>query len=415
MEDLIRTEQEFRYSIVDPTCFFGRGALISEILDNPLKTWIVLGGRRIGKTSLLNAIEWNLIDHNKLHGIERPFPVVHNLYESQPKSLDHFRFVLMSKLRDPFQRWNTVSFPIQPIKNLYRSYISQVTSGEITFGFLEQVKVKLNISNPDYNQLLNEEEFRAALELTIDEIRRQTPFSGICFLLDGAEFIVRESWAVEAWNYLRSILDSKSSVKPYIGFILSGYRELKDYQQRVGSPLLNIAKEEYLCPLEESSAIELVKRRIELINYEHHKLNIGKTVNVSDSAINNLIDLTGCHPCLLQVVMDEIAESSLKGDKLSMESLSSILIYKHRNLFASWWNQRQEFGCLSENERQVYQVLTGCREANKKKLSALSGLSPLTVSESVNVLLATGVIRQVKKGVYILGSSLFEQWVKEVC
>jgi hypothetical protein len=57
--------------------------------------------------------------------------------------------------------------------------------------------------------------------------------------------------------------DTDTAIKPFLGLLLSGYRDLKEYQQRVGSPLLNIAKIEWLTPLSEEEIQKLIGDRTE--------------------------------------------------------------------------------------------------------------------------------------------------------
>ncbi len=59
-----RPFDNFRVAITDPSHFFGRRQLLDTMLKSPFQVRILLAGRRMGKTSALRAIEWNLLNPN---------------------------------------------------------------------------------------------------------------------------------------------------------------------------------------------------------------------------------------------------------------------------------------------------------------------------------------------------------------
>ena len=79
-----RPFNNFRTAITEADYFFGRRDLIDAICRAPHAVWVLLGGRRVGKTSLLHALEWSLLDQSRSH---RTFPVRVNLQRTQPASV----------------------------------------------------------------------------------------------------------------------------------------------------------------------------------------------------------------------------------------------------------------------------------------------------------------------------------------
>ncbi|KYC43550.1 hypothetical protein WA1_10850 [Scytonema hofmannii PCC 7110] len=227
-----RPFDNYRVAITDPSHFFGRNDLLDTMLKSPFQVRILLGGRRLGKTSALRAVEWNLLNPNTSTS-RRAFPVLLNLQLEQPKDLDNLRYLLIARLREAIERWKEV--PLAGTRQMYREFLGRVKGGEVTFSFLQQLNIKLNIDNPDRERRLNNDSFRIAFLKTIEELRKSN-FQGVCFLIDGSEFIVRQNWASDAWSYLRGLKDTDTAIKPFLGLLLSGYRDLKEYQQRVGSP-----------------------------------------------------------------------------------------------------------------------------------------------------------------------------------
>jgi hypothetical protein len=186
--------------------------------------------------------------------------------------------------------------------------------------FLKQLDIKLNINNPDYERRLNNDNFRLAFLKTLNELRKLN-FQGVCFLIDGAEFIVRQNWASDAWSYLRGLKDTDTAIKPFLGLLLSGYRDLKEYQQRVGSPLLNIAEIEWLAPLSEQETRELIGDRTEQ-----------EQVALSEDRITSIIQWSGCHPYLTQQTLNIIFDSH--HQKESHSNSVAKLLQHHDNDFS---------------------------------------------------------------------------------
>ena len=89
MQDFVaeRPFDNYRVAITDPSHFFGRSQLINTMLKSPFQVRILLGGRRLGKTSALRAVEWNLLNPSSNYP-RRAFPVLINLQLEQPKDLD---------------------------------------------------------------------------------------------------------------------------------------------------------------------------------------------------------------------------------------------------------------------------------------------------------------------------------------
>lgn len=88
-----RPFDNFKLAIAEPYHFFGHRDLLLAIKRSPFQVRILLGGRRLGKTSVLNAIKWSLLDCSDTEPC-RAFPVLIDLQEVQPTSLDNFRYLL---------------------------------------------------------------------------------------------------------------------------------------------------------------------------------------------------------------------------------------------------------------------------------------------------------------------------------
>ena len=98
-----RPFDNYRTAIDDPEFFFGRTSLLKYFRQKPGWVHVLLGGQRIGKTSTLRAIEWSMLELPP-DGPNSPFPVLVNLQAEQPRSADHFRYLLIARLQDALGR-----------------------------------------------------------------------------------------------------------------------------------------------------------------------------------------------------------------------------------------------------------------------------------------------------------------------
>jgi hypothetical protein len=217
---------------------------------------------------------------------------------------------------------------------------------------------------------------------------------------DGAEFIVRQEWANDAWSYLRGLKDTDTAINPFLGFCFSGYRDLKDYQQRVGSPLLNIADVEWLGTLTESNTRSLIVQRSQ-----------NEGVPLTESGYNTILDWAGYHPYLTQQLINEIFDDYQMRKSRSTESFMLHQQRKHDRDFSAWWDEDQRSYGFSQVEQTVYRTLVQQREGTAETVAEQAQFSFGQVADALEVLTGTGVIRQLDDERYRMGSKLFEEWV----
>jgi hypothetical protein len=385
---------DFRLPIDEYNYFFGRSHLLSEIERYPFRVRIILGGRRLGKTSTLNAVKRNLLGVSKDE--RQAFPVLFNLQQERPKSLEQFRYLLIARLQEAFAEYyagNQANW-----KKTYRRFLRQIPGGSLDLG-LPKFGLKLNVTNPDSDRSLIHEDFRQDLLKIIKQLQ-QKQFTGVCFLLDGSEFIVSQDWANDAWSYLRALKDTDTALKPFVGFILSGYRDLKDYQQAVGSPLLNIAEVEWLGTLTESETRSLIAYRSQ-----------EEKILLTEAEVDRVIEWAGCHPYLTQQLLNEIFDNSPQKKIQFSDNFMLHLIRQHDRDFSVWWDEDKRTYGFGQTEQTVYLALLDRREGTAETLLQTTNLSFGEVADSLEVLAGTGVIQNLGDERYKMGAKLFEQWV----
>lgn len=385
---------DFRLPIDESRYFFGRGKLLAEMLRSPFRVRILLAGRRLGKTSTLNAIKRTLLEVGK--DDRQAFPVLFNLQQERPKSLEEFRYLLIARLQEAFTEYYTGNRANW--QKTYRRFLRQIPGGSIDLG-MPKFGLKLNVTNPDCDRTLIHEDFRQDLLKILKQLQ-QKQFTGVCFLLDGSEFIVSQNWANDAWSYLRALKDTDTALKPFVGFVLSGYRDLKDYQQTVGSPLLNIAEVEWLGTLTESETRSLITYRSQ-----------EEKMSLIEEEVDQVIEWAGCHPYLNQQLLNEFFDNYHQKKLQFSESFMLHLIRQHDRDFSAWWDEDKRTYGFGKTEQAVYLALIDRREGTAETLMQQTNLSFGEVADSLEVLAGTGVIQNVEGDRYKLGAKLFEQWV----
>jgi hypothetical protein len=391
-----RPFDNFRLAITDPLYFFGRRDLLSEIQRSPFEVRVLLGGSRMGKTSTLNGVRLHFLDAGNQESF-RAFPVLFDFQREQPKSLENFLYLLIARLREaianPQQEPNLES----NWRQTYRRFLRQLSGAEVgIFG------IKLNVTNPNQERCLVQEDFRQDLLAIIKQLQKHE-FEGICFLFDGAEFIISQDWANHAWSYLRWLKDMDTAISPFFGLILSGYRDLKNYQQRTGSPLLNIAKVEWLSLLSESEIRTLIARRCE-----------NEQIQLTEQVVNAVIAWAGCHPYLTQQMLNAIFDNRRLDKPRSPKDLIRYLIrQQHDKDFSALWDGKTKSYGFGEKEQAIYLALVKQRQGSGETLASQVQLSFGEVEDTLEVLAGTGVIRQLDDERYAVGAKLFEQWVAQ--
>ncbi len=159
-----RPFDDFRLPITDQDYFFGHQELIQSVINSPFQVRILLGGPRIGKTSILNAFRWNLLNADENSPV-CALPVLFNLQEKQPKSLDNFRYLLIEQLNE------TINNPKQELtfktglQRKWKRLITQIPEGGVNlFG------IDLKVNNPDIQCRLKESEFSQDLLNLINKL-----------------------------------------------------------------------------------------------------------------------------------------------------------------------------------------------------------------------------------------------------
>jgi hypothetical protein len=401
MADALRERpfDNFRTAITDPRYFIGRRAVLDALCHSPFQVRVLLGGRRLGKTSVLRAAERTML-YPDYGTPRRAFAVYVDLQLVQPQDPDNLRYLLIARLREAMSRWEQTPQAALAVAEMYRQFLSRVAGVEVTLHFFAQLDVKVNLNNPAERRL-DHQDFRRALLKPLSDLQGWG-FTGVCFLLDEAEFVVREEWANDAWSYFRGLKDGDDALKSRLGLVLSGYRDLKHYRQRVGSPLAGIAEDRWLDPLTEAEARDLITQR---------SADENAIVHVPDVAA--IVALGGCHTFLTQQLLNVVLDDRRAERARAQEDLARVTMQQLDQVFAHWWNEDDQTDGLGDDERTVYSALVAQREGTAGTLRPATGLSHNRVKNALDVLTGTGVVRCFDETRYAIGAQLFERWVAQ--
>lgn len=386
---------DFKLPISDTRYFFGHNDVLKAVERSPFSVRILLGGRRLGKTSLLSAIQHRFIMSS--NSDYRPFPVLFNLQQERPENLDHLRYLMIARLQEAFAEYKEGT--LSNWRKSYRRLLRQISGAEINVGLPKKVGISLQVTNPDCERRLINEDFRQDLLRIVNSLQKKN-FAGVCYLIDGAEFIVSQEWANDAWSYLRALKDTDTALKSFVGLIFSGYRDLKDYQQKVGSPLLNIAEVEWLGALKKSDARQLITYRRQVEN-----------IFLTNEEIEQIIEWSGSHPYLIQQLLNTIFDYKNSDKSYVMDALMNNLIRQYDGDFSAWWDNKKKSYSFSAIERSVYLKLMQKRMGTTESLAQEIDLSIGEIADALEVLAGTGVVQKIDDEQYKIGAKIFEQWV----
>jgi hypothetical protein len=280
----------------------------------------------------------------------------------------------------------------------YRAFVARFAEVKIGFDLLARFEIKLIPPALGRDDELSDEGFVAALVRIFEELQ-QWRFEGVCFLLDEAEYIISRGWAEEAWPYLRALKDSEAAVKSLLGIVLSGYRDLKEYRQRVGSPL-NIAEVEWLTPLMPTESHLLAQRRSQR-----------ERMIVDNVDLAHVQEWAGSHPFLTQQILNALFDGRATTPTITTVNVAGSVGRQLRDHFSDWWNHDGRSDGIGDDERRVYRALAQHRRTTSGTLARASTLPEGRVIDALDVLVGTGIVLRIDDDVVAIGARLFERWV----
>jgi hypothetical protein len=284
----------YRYNLpVEPDMFFGRWKnvddLISDLCATPGDSCALIGGRRIGKTSLLEALVRSLESHSAaLVPATLAIPIFLDFTgEGIDSPLSFFRIVS------------------DQMGSLLSSLLPLVPGSFDLLDGLAPAPAFKSILVTCERELLAQRGQRLRLVLLLDE----------------CEQIVERPWSPELYGALRYLLDGRTT-RSAIKVIMAGSHQFLTQVRQHGSPLRNILKYHMLRAIDVESSYELIDRPTSGV--------------LPREVVAEIIEQVGGHPFLTQYVMHNLWQRGL--DIATVESVGQIAnMFSHeRHDFQDW-------------------------------------------------------------------------------
>ena len=274
--------------------FFGRAEYVQEILSG-IRTpvsYAVIGGRRIGKTSLLNYLVRKIELENQSSSDLTLIPVDVSLHRTTPRSRRAFFNALIRKL----------------VGCLNTQY---------NLGLSPKTFTLPRVSEDDFD-------LDVVLELLLDLIQRGMAGLGdirIVFLIDEIEYLMNKPFADDLISNLRYII-SNHPARENVSFVMFGDRYLYEIADIKGSPLENVIRTLQLGAFNEQESLELIHT---------------PTGNrLEQNLAQDIVRLSNGHPCIIQHLMCRLAESDLAQTKaIDLQNACADFLQRSR-IFYHW-------------------------------------------------------------------------------
>jgi len=358
----------YRWHEINLSLFYGRQSLVEEMLDGFRKghSYAVVGGRRMGKTTLLRKLEAEMQVQlgNRLDAGIIMLPVY----------VDVLNFA-------------------QPLtaRSIFSFIAAEVEASLRKLGLLPRSSV---FSRAVFDAYPSEENraFKSALCNFIESTTRGE--LQIVVLIDEIELIVNSEWGQGFFNNWRALLHNEPQVSPHLDAVFAGAREMASIAKDIGSPLSNVLVWKELTLFSETDTAALVNE---------------PTKNALPSPIaKRVFNQTGGHPFLIQYLMHCLCEGDLETTGSRLNGGVRRFLDEQRTLFQSWW-----FDKFQTAERRVYKHLAGQNRAILKR-DLLSLVGDTAANEALSVLMHTGVVAKLgSQEKYRAAGLMFKKWFME--
>jgi hypothetical protein len=351
---------------VDISLFYGRDQLLLDLSSdvNAGRSCAIVGGRRIGKSTLLRKLE-------------------NSLTEQLPTSA-HSGFVVIPVYVDILSITSG-----QSPRPVYAAILSGVFAG------LARLKLIGHEHRDDMTLLAQSpgEESRIFKEVLVRwlAVVSQVCFVRIAVLFDEVEPITRSEWGNGFFSNWRSLLNNSPEIYHNICAVFAGAKEMNALCEDVGSPLANI----------------LVWRTLSLFHWidTYHLIQEPAGRRMSDRLARKIFVVTGGHPFLIQFLMQRICGQSRICTEEVVDDAARYFLSSHTQVFANWVSN------FEEADRTAYVFLARkVRPQAKRDLVQLLG--DTAANDALSLLCHTGVATKGRKHSehYRARGTLFRDW-----
>lgn len=357
---------DFARPVRDPAMFFGRGELRQEVLDGVRQgaSFAIIGGTRIGKTSLLFQVR-----HALLEGLKAPQNTVIG-----PVFLSTHEFPRLSQIL------------------IYRRII-------------EEFRTTLRVPGSDdgwrrgvrlFDEQLPEDEAFNAFRQSLDTIFQSRDVDRrIVIMVDEVDELHRYDWSHSFFNNLRHLI-SQTPAGERIAIVIAGTLAIRSLYEVAGSPFLNV--------IQGTKTLELLSRA------ETEELVTKPTGRpLAPSIVTSIFFETGGHPFLTQYLMKHLClQHGPRLGEATERDVQAIAekYFDERTDFDNWVAE------FTEIERQAYHRIASTPQGTTRAelVSALG--DPKQVNHAIRLLIHIGVVREARPNGnrYLVGGDMFRRW-----
>lgn len=276
------TFNPFNYGTsVEPNKYIGRESEIRRVVDELLnpsgQSFAVIGGKRCGKSSFLEAVQSGLIAQLPASPNERRYvmPLMVNLKLLSQASQETVVYGLILRL-------------------LYGQLVSKREHARLGIHLpLDPAETALEAFAKSGREMCMLGEFVQILEGVLDRFSETNALLRIVLLIDEIDTLIDRDWAIALFANMRSLID-QGSIRQDLRYVLAGSSRVIDRKES-GSRFLNLLGSVYLHSLSDEAVNTI----------------IGWAGDVSEEIKQAVRKLCGGHPYLVQYIMKNLWDANI--------------------------------------------------------------------------------------------------------
>lgn len=340
---------------VSEEMFFGREKLVSdlynELMASPGDSIALLGGRRMGKTSVLQALSRKISIENQ-SSLSLAIPVFIDLSDGEITSPKTFfnKFIELAE--------------------------SQVSA------YTPPTRIDKRLSAVSY--------LKQALPAWVAAISEQTGKSvRFILILDESEKISNKSWTKGLFGSLRSLLIAQET-KLLLKLIMAGAYPFMAQVSKDGSPLHNIVKYFTLSNLSKDDTVDLIQKPTGLENSQ---------------TVDEIYKSSGGHPFLTQFIMHHLFESIDKATPDAVRTIAQDFCTQRPLDFDEWMRHVGSVG-----EKLYKEICQASAPVNTKTL--IQTVKQPSANLILQALIYYGMVNKAEQG-FIPTNNIFRNWFED--
>ena len=341
--------------------FVGRHDTVDEIATRVRRgeSFAVLGGTRIGKTSLFMQVQQAIRRRPDNAAGERVVPVFLSAQQFGRLSREAIFAAVLDDLRGEVDEAEATTL---------REAVDRLRRGDIAEDYA-------------FDHFVS----------TLKEVMSRDDSFQLFILLDEIDELRRHEWS-KTFFVNQRFLVSQSPLRRRINLLIGGTLDSADLWNTAGSPFYNVVTIVEMGLLEDEDLRGLIR--------------VGFPDGLPPEVERRLLVEVGGHPYLMQYMLSRIWERGTDGDPVGIATRQ--FLREKKGDFKRWWG-----GC-SNDARQLFAQITHSRDPFKKHAAIeIYGGDVDQVEHALDQLLINGLIRETGTNRFVAGSRLFARWALE--